>query len=85
MKDYENSCEYFLFDSKSKEYGGSGKIFDKNLLQKYKLSKSYFISGGIDSPIENCFAIDVNSKFEIEPGLKDINKLKKLFNEVHGR
>ncbi|MBI3502944.1 MAG: phosphoribosylanthranilate isomerase [Bacteroidetes bacterium] len=88
LNDYENCCEYFLFDTKTKQYGGSGKSFDRNILQNYKLSKSYFISGGIDSADTGelkPFAIDVNSKFEIKPGLKDINELKKLFDEVHSR
>lgn len=84
LNEYAHSCEYFLFDTKTTEYGGSGKKFDQNILNNYK-SKRYFLSGGIDSPnadeIEP-FAIDVNSKFEIEPGLKDIDKLKTLITSL---
>ena len=87
--EYENHCEYFLFDTKTKEYGGSGKSFDWKILSNYKLNKPYFLSGGIGSEevsgiryqvsgVQHAFAIDVNSKFETEPGLKDVNKLKKL-------
>jgi len=87
---YKNYCEYFLFDTKTNEYGGSGKTFNRNILMNYKSSKPYFLSGGIDIneiltpntqyPIP--FAIDVNSKFEIESGLKDINKIKLLKNDL---
>ncbi|MBI4930989.1 MAG: phosphoribosylanthranilate isomerase [Bacteroidetes bacterium] len=88
LMEYENCCDYFLFDTKSNEYGGSGNRFDRNILKYYKLSKPYFLSGGIDSINvgELCpFAIDVNSKFEIEPGLKDSNKLKILKDELSGK
>lgn len=100
LKEYENACDYFLFDTKIEKYGGSGKSFDKNLLKHYTLSKPFFLSGGLDSmeilnlisragslesPISNMIAIDVNSKFETEPGLKDIAKLTNLLNAIHSR
>ncbi|MFH1005376.1 MAG: phosphoribosylanthranilate isomerase [Bacteroidota bacterium] len=84
LNEYENCCEYFLLDTKTKEYGGSGKSFDKNFLKHYKSQKPFFLSGGIDLEevsilnTSNLFAIDVNSKFEISPGVKDINKLSLL-------
>lgn len=89
---YESSCGYFLFDTKTNEYGGSGKSFDRNILRNYS-SKPYFLSGGIDlvevssikSQVSRPLAIDVNSKFEIEPGIKDIHKLKKLIDEVRSK
>ncbi len=92
LKQYENCSEYFLFDTKSDEYGGTGNNFDRDLLWNYQLPKPYFLSGGIDLPeirnpqsaIRKSFALDVNSKFETKPGMKDIHKLKKLFNEVRG-
>ena len=93
LKDYEPYCDYFLFDAKSTEYGGSGNSFDRHLLSNYTSSQPFFISGGIGLgsipmpytlyPIP--FSIDVNSKFEIKPGLKDINKLKLLQHELSGR
>ncbi len=84
LKAYENVCDYFLFDTKTAEYGGSGKQFDWNVLNKYKLNVPFFLSGGIGlEEIEkvqrlklNVYALDLNSKFETEPGLKDIEKLK---------
>ena len=88
---FENCCDYFLFDTKGALPGGNGFTFDWNLLQTYPSSKPYFLSGGIglesmpaledfkQNPIsKNCYAIDVNSKFEIEPGLKNKEKLEQL-------
>lgn len=81
LNNYENVCDYFLFDTKGKLPGGNGFAFDWNLLSKYNLQKPFFLSGGIgideipkiktmNLPI---FAIDVNSKFEIQAGLKNVN------------
>lgn len=83
---YKTKCTYFLFDTKTMEYGGSGKQFDWNLLGKYNNSVPYFLSGGIGfEEIEKVqsskckvYGTDVNSMFEIEPGIKDIEKLKKI-------
>jgi len=89
LKDYEEVCDYFLFDTKGKLPGGNGYTFDWTVLEKYSSNKPYFLSGGIgldskeklksflNSPAsKNCFAIDVNSKFETAPGLKSIEDLK---------
>ncbi|NDV17125.1 phosphoribosylanthranilate isomerase [Muricauda sp. TY007] len=89
LSDYEDVCDYFLFDTKGKLPGGNGYTFDWSVLEKYPSSKPYFLSGGIgldskeklkdflNSPAsKNCFAIDVNSKFERAPGLKNIDDLK---------
>ncbi|MAU15290.1 MAG: N-(5'-phosphoribosyl)anthranilate isomerase [Muricauda sp.] len=91
LKDYEEVCDYFLFDTKGKLPGGNGYTFDWSVLEKYPSDKPYFLSGGIgldskeelktfiESPTsKHCHAIDVNSKFEIEPGLKNIEHLKTL-------
>ena len=80
LNEYENVCDYFLFDTKGKLHGGNGFTFNWKLLEKYKSSKPLFLSGGIGlDEIEEIkklklpiFAIDVNSKFETEPGLKNI-------------
>ncbi|MES2447230.1 MAG: phosphoribosylanthranilate isomerase [Bacteroidota bacterium] len=85
---YLNVVDYFLFDTQTPAHGGSGKVFDWKLLENYKFDKSYFLSGGIDlvhtAMIKEIidprlYAIDINSKFELEPGLKDIEKLKEFF------
>jgi phosphoribosylanthranilate isomerase len=83
-KTYETSCDYLLFDTKTKLYGGSGQKFDWSLLDMYKGSLPFLLSGGI-GPDDIHFimkyrhmkihAIDVNSGFEIAPGIKDIQKL----------
>jgi phosphoribosylanthranilate isomerase len=91
INDYENVCDYFLFDTKSDEYGGTGKKFNWDVLKKYNNAKPVFLSGGIgleDSILIkkqdflNIHAIDINSRFETEPGIKDMFKLKKFFEEI---
>ncbi len=88
---YENHCDYFLFDTKGELPGGTGKSFSWELLKNYNLDTPYFLSGGISEShlldlehffttkySEKCIAIDINSKFEISPALKDIEKLKRF-------
>lgn len=87
---YERSCDYFLFDTKGKEYGGNGIPFDWELLKNNMSPKPYFLSGGLN--LENIkfieevrpkpYALDVNSGFELEPGLKDVEKVKELFRLI---
>lgn len=88
---YEGKVEYFLFDTKCEGYGGSGKCFDWSVLTSYKGKTPFLLSGGItpDSigPIRQfqhpyfC-GIDLNSGFEIQPGLKDVNKIKHFIKEI---
>jgi len=91
LKTYEENTHYFLFDTKGKLYGGNGTVFNWQILKNYTLKKPYFLSGGIGiSEIKQlktflktpeskyCFAIDGNSKFESEPGLKDKIVLKEF-------
>ena len=98
LQPYEASCDYFLFDTKGQLPGGNGYTFDWSVLKNYPSNKPYFLSGGIGlEEIEKiksfmktdesklCYAIDVNSKFEIEPGLKkieDLEKFKSLISHV---
>ncbi|MEZ4791941.1 MAG: phosphoribosylanthranilate isomerase [Gelidibacter sp.] len=95
LKPYETICDYYLFDTKGKLPGGNGYTFNWETLKKYPSIKPYFLSGGIGlEEIVNikkflkteaskyCYSIDVNSKFEIEPGLKDVQKLKEFKNNV---
>ena len=85
LNQYESVTDYFLFDTKSKNYGGSGMAFDWGLLKKYSLDKPYFLSGGISLDnvkdlekidLSKVHALDVNSRFEIRPGLKNVEDLK---------
>lgn len=82
------TVNYLLFDTNSKAFGGTGKTFDWNILNEIKIPCSYFLSGGISEiNIENIdklnqkpFALDINSKFETEPGVKDLEKIKNLIH-----
>ncbi|MCS6822964.1 MAG: phosphoribosylanthranilate isomerase [Cytophagaceae bacterium] len=87
LEPYEKHCDYYLFDTKTKDYGGSGTSFDWEILKKYKSEKPFFLSGGIDTDCAEklktlsslpLYAIDVNSKFETSPGMKNVEKLKHL-------
>lgn len=93
LEDYENSCDYYLFDTKGKLPGGNGFSFDWKILNEYPSQKPFFLSGGIG--IDNLneikklvktklpiHAIDVNSKFETAPGNKNIELLKKFKKEI---
>jgi phosphoribosylanthranilate isomerase len=91
LSPYENVCDYFLFDTKGKLPGGNGYTFNWSVLKDYPSTKPFFLSGGIGlnnlekinefikSPESKyCYAIDVNSRFEIEPGLKNIEELSEF-------
>ncbi len=91
LQPYENVCDYFLFDTKGKLPGGNGYTFDWSVLSNYSSIKPYFLSGGIglnqleklkqfqkSDASKYCHAFDVNSKFEIEAGLKHIEQLKEF-------
>ncbi len=82
---FKKSCDYFLFDTLTPKYGGSGQKFDWDLLKNYDNEKPFFLSGGIDLEDAykirninnlNIHAVDINSQFEISIGLKDIQKVK---------
>lgn len=88
---YENIVDVFLWDTKGKEYGGNGVVFDWNILKNYQGNQKSFVSGGITlATMDNLLkfintnndikiiGIDINSGFEIEPALKDINLLQKI-------
>ena len=89
LKPFENVVDQFLFDTKGTEKGGNGFTFNWEILKKYPSKKPFILSGGIgleevdalkkllktELPIH---AIDVNSKFEIEPGRKDVSRLQKF-------
>ncbi len=79
----QSTINYLLFDTDSKAFGGTGKTFDWNILNDINIPIPYFLSGGISlknvEDLKNInqkpIALDINSKFEIEPGNKDINKI----------
>ena len=88
---YKDVCDYFLFDTKTSLYGGSGNTFDWNILEKYTLTVPFFLSGGIDLEQADTikkldhpqlFAADINSRFESSPGMKDITKVKHFIHKI---
>lgn len=96
LKHYENRVDYFLFDTKGKLPGGNGTTFDWKTLEKYDCIKPFFLSGGIglnqidqlndffNTEIsKKCYAIDVNSQFETEPGIKTKNELKEFQQQLN--
>ncbi|NCI46960.1 phosphoribosylanthranilate isomerase [Sediminibacterium soli] len=89
IKDYMDIVDMFLFDTDGTGYGGTGKKFNWDMLKGLTIGKPFFLSGGIgpddaealaefakDPVAKDLFSIDVNSRFEISPGSKDMDKLK---------
>ncbi|MFY0603706.1 MAG: phosphoribosylanthranilate isomerase [Flavobacteriaceae bacterium] len=93
LRPYESVVDYFLFDTKGKERGGNGVQFDWSVLKNYNSAKPFFLSGGVGPndilelkkirkvglPI---YAVDINSKFESEPGLKKIKEIKNFKKQL---
>ena len=88
IQNLKSIVDYFLFDTDSIAFGGTGKFFDWQILNDLEIAKPYFLSGGISGEnIENIkllkqkpFTLDINSKFEIEPGNKNIEKIQEFKN-----
>lgn len=86
---YEPWCNYFLFDTKTDSYGGSGQTFNWALLEQYKLNTPFFLSGGLGLKNINqalrfqhpmLYGVDVNSKLESEPGRKQVEACKSIID-----
>ncbi len=86
LKDFD-FCDMFLFDTATKNFGGSGQKFNWNILKQYDIKIPFLLSGGIgpndvdeilkmDHP--HFKGIDINSKFEVRPGIKDVGMVKKF-------
>ena len=92
LASYEDSVDYFLFDTKAQEYGGTGKKFDWSVLMHTPINKPYFLSGGIGIDdaeqvktfitAHPVFSLDVNSKFEIEPGVKEMEQVQRFIKAI---
>lgn len=91
VKDYMDIADMFLFDTEGAGYGGTGKQFDWNILRGLRIGKPFFLSGGIGpddteklaqfarEPVaRDLFSIDVNSRFETSPGIKDMEALTRF-------
>ena len=88
---YQNVCNFLLFDTKGKDYGGNGVKFNWQVLDSYKGALPYMLSGGITKndaqailsflgrqESKKCIGVDINSGFEIEPALKNIANIKEF-------
>jgi phosphoribosylanthranilate isomerase len=95
IQEYMNVCDMFLFDTEGAGYGGTGKKFNWEKLKNVPVGKPYFLSGGIEAgdveklktfasqpEAKALFAVDINSKFEIRPGLKDMEKVKNFIQAL---
>ena len=91
VKAYEHVVDYFLFDTKGKQPGGTGKLFDWSMLKNYNLKVPFFLSGGIHAGSAHqirsfshpmLHAIDINSRFEVRPGIKSELSLKSFIDEL---
>jgi len=95
LEEYEPFCQYFLFDAKGKLPGGNGIKFSWDLLSRYSLQIPFFLSGGLGPDDidaiqffhhEKLYGVDINSGFEIEPGIKNIKQIeifKKQLNKIN--
>lgn len=94
IKEFMNVCDMFMFDTEGAGYGGTGKKFDWNKLKDVVVGKPYFLSGGIEPgdvqrlkefekrpEAKALFAIDINSRFEVVPGVKDLDLIKKFIQD----
>ncbi|NCI51083.1 phosphoribosylanthranilate isomerase [Sediminibacterium roseum] len=95
VKDYTDIADMFLFDTEGAGYGGTGKKFDWNVLQGLNIGKPFFLSGGIgpddidklaefaQEPVaKDLFSIDVNSRFETSPGIKNMDALEQFVTKI---
>ncbi|MDE3248749.1 MAG: phosphoribosylanthranilate isomerase [Bacteroidota bacterium] len=89
VRPFMDVCDMFMFDTMGAGYGGTGKKFDWNMLQGQVIGKPFFLSGGIEpgdeeklksfageSAGKGMFAVDINSRFEVAPGIKDMDKIR---------
>jgi len=97
IKDYVDVVDMFMFDAGSETFGGSGKKFDWKKLEHLNIGKPFFLSGGIapedageiknfvkTAVAKDLFAVDINSRFEILPGIKDISLIGQFVKELNG-
>lgn len=93
VKPFRDCCHYFLFDTDTKGYGGSGRQFNWAVLEGASVGKPFFLSGGIGladreriQTFEHPYleAVDINSSFETAPGVKDLQKVAQFISEIKG-
>ena len=88
---YENACDYLLFETPGESYGGSGRMFDWSLLDSYRGTLPFILSGGIGPDSADALAalhhprwagIDLNSRFETAPAVKSAAQIKEFINKI---
>ncbi len=85
---YNDVVDYFLFDTKTEQKGGSGKTFSWEMLKGKEFARPYFLSGGIsienieEAALIGCYGLDLNSRFETEPGVKNFELLREALNKI---
>lgn len=95
LKEFEGVVDFFLFDKEDKRYGGTGQKFNWKVLSLLSVHQPFFLSGGIgledvkeikqlqmESIGRWMYGVDVNSRFEIEPGLKEMDKVKRFLKKI---
>jgi len=95
IREYMDVCDMFMFDTEGAGYGGTGKKFNWDKLKDVAVGKPYFLSGGIEPDDVNklkefetrpeakaLFSIDINSRFELLPGVKDMDLIKKFIQQL---
>jgi phosphoribosylanthranilate isomerase len=93
LSEYQQFCKLFLFDNAGKKYGGTGEMFNHSILSGYSLNTGFILSGGISASDPGYYktinykcmsGVDLNSRFEIKPGMKNIELLKYFINKLRG-
>jgi phosphoribosylanthranilate isomerase len=97
IRPYHEGSDMYMFDTLGAGYGGTGKKFDWNVLKNTNINKLFFLSGGIEPGDEEkikiftqepaakkLFAVDINSKFEVSAGVKDIEKVRRFVQGLKG-
>ena len=95
LKEFAGVVDFFLFDKEDKRYGGTGQKFNWKVLSLLSVHQPFFLSGGIgledveeikqlqmDSIGRWMYGVDVNSRFEIEPGLKETDKVRQFLKKI---
>ncbi|MDB5246739.1 MAG: phosphoribosylanthranilate isomerase [Segetibacter sp.] len=96
VKSYYDDTDMFMFDTEGAGYGGTGKKFNWTKLKGSRINKPFFLSGGIEPEddqsikeflneevAKDLFAVDINSRFEIAPGLKDMDKVNEFVKKLN--
>ena len=90
-EDYEGTCDLYVFDTKTPQHGGSGQKFDWSILSAYQGNTPFLLSGGIGPDDADAIkainhpmlrGVDLNSRFETEPGRKDASRLENFLKEL---